>query len=326
MRDENDINRERLELALEVAGLDLWENNLRTGEVIRPATKTFRELGYSEREVPVLVQDSLALIHPDDRGTIDAALAEVLAGKSREYRCEFRLRSSAGEWIWYANHGRVLDDGPLPRGERFIGVTFNIDGRRRKEQEIARINGRLAEQNRLLQTLNDALRRLASTDPLTGIANRRTLMELGEQECLRARRFGHPLSILMIDIDSFKRINDCWGHQMGDRVICATAEICRAHSRSGIDIVARLGGEEFVLLLPETDEPSAAGMAETLRALIMASPLASDEGDAVAFTASIGVASRDAEPSMDTLIHRADQALYQAKRKGRNRVQRFEPA
>lgn len=325
MREEKDLNKERLELAIDAAGLDLWENNLRTGEIVQSASKTFLELGYAPEEVPGLVRNSLAIVHPDDLAATQSALADVLAGRTREYRCEFRLPSKTGAWVWYANHGRVMDDDSPRRGERFIGVTFNIDQRKRKEQEIALINARLAEQNQLLQELNEALQRLAATDALTGIANRRTLMELGEKECKRAQRFQHPLSILMIDIDSFKRINDRWGHQIGDRVICATADICRLHSRDGVDVLARLGGEEFVILLPETDEASAAVVAEKMRGLIMDAELSSDEGEAVGFTVSIGVASWEPGLSVDGLINRADKALYQAKRGGRNRVQRHLP-
>jgi diguanylate cyclase (GGDEF)-like protein/PAS domain S-box-containing protein len=321
---EKDLNKERLELALEAAGLDLWENNLRTGEVVRAAFKTFVELGYTQDEVPHLVQNSLDIVHPDDREMIHTALADVVSGRTREYRCEFRLPTKAGEWVWYANYGRVMDTGASQPGERFIGVTFNIDGRKRKEREMARINAQLEEQNQLLHEFNGALRQLASTDPLTGIANRRTLMELGEKECRRAQRFAHPLSILMIDIDSFKRINDRWGHQMGDRVICATADICRLHSRNGVDVVARLGGEEFVILLPETGEASAVVIAEKLRNLVMAERVTADEGELVRFTVSIGVAAREESMSIESLLHRSDQALYQAKSHGRNRVQRFE--
>lgn len=90
--------------------------------------------------------------------------------------------------------------------------------------------------------MNDSLELLASTDSLTGLYNRRTLLELGTKECIRAERFRHPLSVLMGHIDRFKSFNDNWGHSVGDRVICAVADICRQRTREGMDVVARLGG------------------------------------------------------------------------------------
>jgi diguanylate cyclase (GGDEF)-like protein/PAS domain S-box-containing protein len=321
---DRDLNKERLELALDAAGLDLWENNLVTGEVIRAASRTFVELGYPEEEIPMLVKSSFEIVHPDDREMLLAALEDVMAGRTRDYRCEFRLRTRSGEWVWYANYGRVMDAHTASPGERFIGITFNIDSRKRKEAEIAQINQRREEQTRMLQQLNDSLQQLAATDPLTGLANRRTLMELGEKECKRALRSRHPMSLLMLDIDSFKSINDHWGHQLGDRVICATANICRLNSRSGVDIAARLGGEEFVLMLPEMSGDGAAQRAEHLRQLLSSQQVISEDGDLVEFTVSIGVACFHRGMSMDQLLNDADKALYLAKKRGRNRVARYE--
>ncbi len=176
---EAELNRERLELALEAAGLDLWENNLLTGEVTRRALKTLSELGYSEHEMVAYVDEIFKLFHPDDVMTVKTAVDDHLAGRTPQYRCEFRLRAKNGGWVWYANYGKVMDEHSDSPGKRFIGVTFNIDDRKRKEDEIAQINRQLAEQNALLQNYNTALELLAASDSLTGLANRRTLMELG---------------------------------------------------------------------------------------------------------------------------------------------------
>lgn len=319
-----DFNQERLEMALVAAGLDLWENNLRTGEVTQAASKTFVELGYPEDEIPRLVRNAIDIVHPDDRAAVEAALQALLGVGHAEYRCEFRLQARNGDWIWYASYGRIMDADSATPGERLIGVTFNIDQRKRKEAEIALANQRLEAQNQLLLQLNDSLQLLASTDPLTGLANRRTLMELGHNECQRAQRFRHPLSLLMLDIDFFKSINDHWGHQLGDRVICATADLCRLHRRQGLDIVARLGGEEFVLMLPETSGENATRLAEELRGLLAARQVISEEGDLVEFTVSIGVACFHRGLTMEQLLNDADKALYLAKKNGRNRVQRYE--
>ena len=325
---EKDFNKERLELALEAAGLDLWENNLLTGEVTRKAMKTFAELGYNDDEVLHHLDHLFEFVHPDDLGMIQTAVADHMSGQTPQYRCEFRLLAKSGAWVWFANYGRIMDHDSATPGQRFIGVTFNIDNRKRKEDEIEQINRQLAEQNTLLQSMNSALELLAASDSLTGLANRRTLMELGAKECKRAERFQHPLSVLMVDIDSFKSVNDNWGHLVGDRVICAVADICSLRTRAGLDTVARLGGEEFVVMLPETGVANACLLAEALReAVAQQQVVVNDNGGHVAFTVSIGVAPFDADgQSFEQLINNADKALYKAKQTGRNQVQCFQPA
>ena len=125
------------------------------------------------------MQDIYGLFHPDDIDTVRRAVADHLTGVTPQYRCEFRLRSKSGEWIWFANYGRIMDGHSETPGKRLIGVTFNIHDRKCRETEIAQINQQLTEQNRLLQQLNATLERLAANDSLTGLSNRRTLMELG---------------------------------------------------------------------------------------------------------------------------------------------------
>ena len=319
-----DLNKERLELALEAAGLDLWENNLLTGEVTRKASKTFEELGFTEEEIVADVQGIYGLFHPDDLPRVQKAVEDHLSGRTAQYRCEFRLRSKQGEWIWFANYGRIMDGRSASPGQRLIGVTFNIDDRKRQEDEIAQINRQLVEQNALLQQLNTTLRLLAANDSLTGLSNRRTLMELGESECRRAERFGHPLSVMVVDIDLFTNVTDVWGHLAGDRVICAVADACAARTRAGIDTVARFGGEEFVLVLPETDRASALHLAESLRHVVASqSVVVNDEGATTSVTVSIGVATLvwGMGLTFEQLVNKADKALYQAKETGRNNVQ-----
>ncbi len=167
----------------------------------------------------------------------------------------------------------------------------------------------------------EKLRLQASTDPLTGAANRRAFQRSGQAEIARAQRHGHALSLLMVDIDKFKLVNDSWGHPTGDRVIQALAttiqSLCRGH-----DLCGRLGGEEFAILLPQSDLAGAAAMAERLRVAVRGvTDVRSDGGQEVRFTISLGAATlHGQDDKLDALLQRADRALYQAKETGRNRV------
>ncbi len=155
--DKRDLNKERLQLALDAAGLDLWENNLVSGEVTRKATKIFKELGYSDEESLAYLDDLFAIVHPDDVSVIKAAMDAHLNGITAQYRCEFRARSKDGAWVWYANYGRIIDSEGGSHGERFIGVTFNIDDRKQKEVWLEILNHKLADQNALLYKSEAAL-------------------------------------------------------------------------------------------------------------------------------------------------------------------------
>ncbi len=167
---------------------------------------------------------------------------------------------------------------------------------------------------------DEATRRLATTDPLTGVFNRRTFEELAEREIARARRSGGDLSLLMIDLDHFKRINDRYGHPAGDAVLRRFVALVRNCLRKE-DLLVRYGGEEFCVLLPATAGANALALAERIRALVADTPLAV-EGKAISITVSIGIATHGgkADAPIDDLLRRADHAMYRAKNEGRNRT------
>lgn len=166
--------------------------------------------------------------------------------------------------------------------------------------------------------------RLATTDPLTGVANRRALTSALEREYQRALRHDQPLALIMVDLDYFKQINDRHGHDVGDEVLVAAAAAL-AESVREIDMVGRLGGEEFVILLPETGEEAALQVAERCRKGIAARTLTGEQGRPVGVTASLGVCACAAGELSGAAryLSLADQALYKAKEQGRNRVVPF---
>jgi len=163
----------------------------------------------------------------------------------------------------------------------------------------------------------DRLRRRSLTDPLTGLANRRHFVQALATEVARSRRYGAPLTVLLIDIDYFKRVNDRFGHAAGDGALATVANGLRSSCRQ-TDLPARYGGDEFALLLPETTAERGLLFAERLAAVLRTAP-PNVEG-APALTLSIGVAEGARGENADQLLKRADEALYQAKDAGRNRT------
>jgi diguanylate cyclase (GGDEF)-like protein len=201
-------------------------------------------------------------------------------------------------------------------------VLRDISEHKHGAQQIAQLREELArrslERTQLQQVVSE-LTELSLRDALTGLFNRRALGERLTEELSRARRYGAPLSLMMIDIDHFKRVNDTHGHTVGDMVIGHVARLL-AKDRRVSDIVARYGGDELVLLLPHTPLAGAVTLGDRLRKLVAQTPYrALGVHDYV--TVSVGVAGFEASMGKpDELLEAADRALYRAKREGRNRV------
>jgi len=167
--------------------------------------------------------------------------------------------------------------------------------------------------------LEQDLQRMATVDSLSGAWNRRHFSDLCTSEIERAGRYKHPLAFLLLDVDHFKSINDTLSHTAGDEAIRALGQTCRETLRIS-DSLGRIGGEEFAVLLPETDLGDAQRLAERLRAAMEGLELRAPNGESFGFSISLGVAKASEADSFELLFHRADAALYEAKESGRNRV------
>lgn len=167
--------------------------------------------------------------------------------------------------------------------------------------------------------LHEIVQRQAITDDLTGLVNRRRFIEALDAEIERARRFGSPLTVVLADLDNFKRVNDDHGHHAGDDVLRSFAGLIRSHVRD-VDVCGRIGGEEFAIVLPETDQTGAASVAERVRESLATVPVGVSKGGPVKVTSSFGVAELESEQSGSDLLRMADAALYRAKESGKNRV------
>jgi diguanylate cyclase (GGDEF)-like protein len=199
-----------------------------------------------------------------------------------------------------------------PEGEIVGAIIVNQDVTEGKQIEAALRDG----EQRLLRALDEQAT-LARTDFLTGVHARRHFFELAAHELAVAQRYRQPSSLLLFDIDRFKKVNDRYGHDVGDRVLKHVAEVASRTLRQS-DVLARHGGEEFAVLLPQTDVRAALVVAEHLRSAIAESTLATEHGS-IGVTVSVGAAAARDGDSVDDVVRRADQALYAAKSAGRNR-------
>ena len=198
-----------------------------------------------------------------------------------------------------------------------LDLRRNVAKLHRQFEQQRRYEEQLKEYQKKLEKSNELLGVQSTTDPLTGLYNRRAFFAKLEEELERARRYGLPLSLALLDVDAFKSYNDAFGHPAGDEVLRRVAQMLNEHKRQ-TDFVARYGGEEFAIILVNTDAAGGLMMAERFRQAIERA-----DGFDRPVTASFGIAAKDgAEQSTAMLIEEADRALYRAKKSGRNRVER----
>lgn len=243
------------------------------------------------------------------------------------------LRPASAAWIYVAAYagffyamGLTQENGALLLSNRLNGIAACVMGWAlsvllwRKFTIITRQQRQLETVHAESQLRQKELERLTRLDGLTGLFNRNTFVELSKQELRRAQRQGSATAILLMDLDHFKRINDTWGHPAGDAVLKHVAHMAASTVRS-TDLVGRLGGEEFMVLLPNTSLEAARRLAEKLRHRLESTPTAW-EGGTITATASIGLAGTTAseKQAFESLYNNADKALYLAKQRGRNQV------
>ena len=264
-------------------------------------------LGWSQASW-ISVNDWAERIHEADRQkTVDFCVAQSQQGVDHE--ADYRALTQDGDYVWIRDVVHVVrrPDGSV---DSLVGFMFDITERKKAEDKILQ--------------LQEELHALSYQDALTSLANRRLLDTLFEVEWAKARAIRHPLSLVLIDIDFFKQYNDHYGHPQGDECLKRVARVLDTAAQRARDLCVRLGGEEFALLLPETDEATALRIANRCRTLLLREAIPHPES-AVAdvVTVSMGVAtivpgSRDNPAG---LMAQADRRLYQAKSAGRNCIQ-----
>lgn len=279
----------------QIAAVGSWEYHF-PDQTLNWSEETYRIFAVSLEQVPDYAL-FIGRVHPDDREQVERAWHDAIEGKG--YDIEHRILVG-GETRWL--HGMADFEHDETGILRAAGMVQDITGQKLREQE---------------------LHRLATSDALTGLANRRYFMERMEHERARAARFKNCCGLMMIDLDYFKLVNDQYGHATGDRVLKAFATTATAQLRQ-IDTIGRIGGEEFAVLLPGTDQAGARILADRLRQAVAA--IRFNDLESLLVTASIGVTIMTAsDQEVDSPLSRADKAVYIAKANGRNRVEIFEP-
>jgi diguanylate cyclase (GGDEF)-like protein len=272
------------------------------------------------REALALVGDALAATH--NPRVLLPVILEVISEATDASGGQIFVRGEEVSWV-----GVVQSDGetlslPLefsadgettlllyPPDAGFSGETRELATWLASQAAVALENARL----------HDVVQRQAITDDLTGLVNRRRFIDALQGEVERARRFGSPLTVVVADLDDFKRVNDDFGHPAGDDVLRSFASLVRSHLRD-VDVPSRIGGEEFAILLPGTDSEGAVSVAERIRRSLSVVPVLLADERTVRVTSSFGVAQLAPEQSGDDLMRAADAALYRAKAGGKNQV------
>ncbi|MBC16135.1 MAG: diguanylate cyclase [Desulfovibrio sp.] len=292
---------DRLTLASKAGGIGVWELNVQTN-ALHWDSQMFRLYGVQPGEFSGLYEAWRSRVHSEDLEQAEGSLQHAILTQAL-WDWEFRV-------VWPNKEVRHIKAAALVqadsnnRPEYLIGVNWDVTMARKQEEQ---------------------LRLLATTDDMTKLLNRRRFMEMVEREFQRSSRYGNPFSFIMFDVDKFKNINDTYGHDVGDMVLKSIASTARTMVRD-VDILGRIGGEEFAVGLPETDMSGAELLAEKLRVAMENKEVVLGDGTVISFTISLGVATLDASCSeVNMLMKHADIALYQAKENGRNRVEMYEP-
>ncbi|MFD1950218.1 diguanylate cyclase [Sphingomonas arantia] len=309
IREVGESNR-LLRMAERTAQLGHWSLDA-VREKLMWSPEVFRLYGLPVGEVPGL-DGAIAAYHPDDRARVSAFIEALTTSDDpdgSEFAFEARLVNPDGTVRHVVSHGHA-DRAPDGTLIALFGVVQDVSDRVRAAEA--------------LEAARAAAENAADTDQLTGLASRRRALRVLEEAIATARDGKTPLSVAIFDVDHFKLVNDRYGHLVGDEVLCRVAQAAVGASRHD-DLVGRLGGEEFVLLLPGADEATAMAVAERVRTAIEASDRAVGTrftDDTPHVTISIGVARLDraTDTSATHLLNRADRALYEAKRSGRNRM------
>lgn len=318
---------------LDISNQGFWDWNALTGHVYR-SIGWYRMLGYDHIVFKNDVFTWENIIHPEDYERVMEYFESYIHGDILEYKIEYRCRKSDNTYLWIQDSGKIIQKNSDGTVLRMIGAHTNIHDFKRSQEKLlhqnellmndnlsldALVKERTEELNLINKKLQEQIQEVeynASHDRLTGLYNRREFESIFEKEMHRAKRYLYPLSVVLFDIDDFKKINDTYGHKIGDEVLIGISILVQKIIRQS-DTIARWGGEEFIVIFPESDLENTKVKAETIRAAIDREIFPKN----LHVTCSFGVTTYLKEDTSDSLFIRCDNALYQAKNLGKNNVQ-----
>lgn len=298
LRDKLSAKTKQFEILQGITESSAWELDMHKGHLWCSPEILSANVGLTDN-LHMSSLDALRLVHPEDRGHVMESLRQYINDGGGTFRKDLRVANECGNYVWVEVIGKVARDADGRPGT-LAGIAVNI--LKRKEEE-------------------EKLRYEARKDPLTGVDNRAVFEARFAQLMTRHVMEGKVFSLLLLDIDRFKSINDKWGHVVGDKALKHFTTLC-SQSLRGSDTLARIGGEEFAILLPDADKDAGRIIGERIRLDIGANPLKIEDGN-VRFTVSIGCAGLPSPVEVESRMQffkLADYALYVAKRRGRNRL------
>lgn len=319
------FSEQQLHTLFELISDGIWDWNANTGYVYRNPG-WYAMLGYASHSMANSVLTWESVIHPEDYPRVMAHFEAYITQRNERYLNEYRCRCQDGSYLWVEDSGYIIARNSDGSVARMLGAHRNIDAGKRRvaqlEQQNLSLESLVAERTRELSWVNQQLQRqldenreLAERDALTRIANRYRLDKVLQQECERSQRFRQPLSLIAMDVDDFKPINDRYGHARGDAALVQVVDNLRTCLRE-YDLLARWGGDEFVIVLPQTLLDEALEVAARLRQVMeKVEPVGECR-----LTMSYGVVQWQEGDAPDDLLARADKALYRAKGAGKNAI------
>ncbi|CNF81680.1 sensor domain-containing diguanylate cyclase [Yersinia bercovieri] len=318
-----DLNERVVHEILEVISDGIWDWNANNGFVYRNSG-WYEMLGYPVHAFENTVHTWEKIIHPDDFDRVMFQFDAYINNQSERYQIEYRCQTHEGDYIWIEDRGKVIERNRDGSVSRMIGAHRNIHDKKHRLEKLelknktleALVEERTSELRKInyqLQQQLDIKKSLSETDVLTSAANRYLLEKVLKHEYNRAKRFCQPLSLLSLDLDNFKFINDQYGHSVGDLTLTHIVDVIRNNIRE-VDVLGRWGGDEFMIVLPNTQLNEAKTIAEEIRQLIEVMPV---DGN-IHVTMSLGVVELAQNEAQEQLLIRADKMLYNAKAAGKN--------
>ncbi|MBA6287344.1 sensor domain-containing diguanylate cyclase [Colwellia sp. MB3u-4] len=310
----------------------VWDWNSNT-KIVTRSPSWYHMLGY---EFAVFRKDVFTwenIIHPEDYPRVMHQFERYISGKINAYNVEYRCKKSDDSYLWIADRGAIIARNADGSVDRMIGAHHNIhqqvmaqtdlieknkllqNSHLSLEKVIAQKTDELAKKNQQLERKIIEVESVSNIDSLTEIANRKLFETILNKEIIRAERYHHPLTLVMFDLDKFKDINDQYGHKVGDNILCIISKLVAQNIRD-VDLFARWGGDEFVIIFPELSQKQAHQTSDKLREMISQYQIK----DKISVTCSFGIAQYNSGDSIDSLFKRVDKQLYISKAQGRNQV------